>query len=413
MPEAEPAREKPAVVTAIPTAHPSRLIPIPRLTTILAWGLILFFLFALGSHMALRFYASALFLFYSVVSSMWIAVMLLGVFQTILMVPLRVINLIKTDNIKEFQAKIAEIETEKEQQFVLKKSVHSGERVILFYAVNFVIQAVSYLTIGRLFLIDFYKKALNPDLLYRFIPYPNYPIKGLIYRLPYPWFTETYDFGMKAVFWVWIIVSVIQAVIYAVRYVSRERAKKKAPQKTEASIMTQVKKYSTGYLVVFLVLSYIVVRHFPINWQIFYFTGNVAVPNPRFNLITAIVTFITIVWLSLSKIRLKGRLAEAAGIDQEIINETQRGMLKDTLLAATLVGIAAYLITNQIPSAFELSIFTFEVIALLSPWTLDKLIINRKKARDESAKGTKQEAGGDGGVKAVDHPASNPQAAAN
>jgi len=50
-------------------------------------------------------------------------------------------------------------------------------------------------------------------------------------------------------------------------------------------------------------------------------------------------------------------------------------MFKDSLFTATLVGLGAFFITNQIPSAFELSIFTLEVISLLSPFTLDKAIL--------------------------------------
>lgn len=380
---------KTAPPTAIVTTNPSRILPVPRLTTIIAVGFIGFLLFALASRMAMRFYASALFSFYGLTALMWVSVMLLGVFQTILMVPLRVINLIKSQNLREFQQKIADIKSEQEQQFVLKKSVKGGERVILFYVVNFVIQAVSYLTIGRLFLTDFYNYKLDPALLYRFVPYPNYPIQGLIYKLPYVWFTDTYDFGLKAVFWVWLVIGAIQALIYLWKYLrSRQKAK---DNPNEPGIVRRARKYSTGYLVVGLILSYLIVRHFPVGWEIFYFTGDVSKPNPQFNLITAIVTFFTIVWLSLSKIRQKGELAEKAGMDHEVIAETQRGMLKDTLLSAAFIGTGAYFITNRIPSAFELSIFTFEVIALLSPWTLDKIVLSRQKMKQEREEEAKRE----------------------
>ena len=39
------------------------------------------------------------------------------------------------------------------------------------------------------------------------------------------------------------------------------------------------------------------------------------------------------------------------------------------------MGIGAFLITNQIPCAFELSVATFEVLYILSPYTFDKLLI--------------------------------------
>ena len=50
-------------------------------------------------------------------------------------------------------------------------------------------------------------------------------------------------------------------------------------------------------------------------------------------------------------------------------------MFKDTLFSATLIGLGAFYITNHIPSAFELSIFTLEVISLAAPFTLDRLVL--------------------------------------
>lgn len=364
--------------TAIPTQHPSRLFPVPRLMTIIAFVIIGFLLFALGSHIAVRFYASSLFLFYAVVAQMWVAVMLLGVFQTVLMAPLRVINLIKSQHIKEFQRTIEEETKAQEQSFVLKKQMHKGETVALFYIVNFVVQFVSYLTIGRLFLSDLYHTPINPDLLYRFIPYPDYPLSGLWFKLPYLWFSDTINLGMRTLLWVWAIAGIIQALIYLVRYYRREKKQalpKSSPGTTQEKVYRTARRYATGYFLVFMVLSFILIRHFPVGWEIRYFIGDISQPNPRFNLITALVTFGTIVWLSIPKIRKKTELALAAGIDEKIIYQTQRQMFKDNVLTGAIVGAAAYFVTNQIPSAFELSIFTFEVIALLSPFTLDKAIL--------------------------------------
>jgi len=59
-------------------------------------------------------------------------------------------------------------------------------------------------------------------------------------------------------------------------------------------------------------------------------------------------------------------------------DKTEAEMFKNSLFNSALIGLAAFYITNQIPSAFELSIFTLEIISLISPLTLDKLILNSK-----------------------------------
>jgi hypothetical protein len=56
-------------------------------------------------------------------------------------------------------------------------------------------------------------------------------------------------------------------------------------------------------------------------------------------------------------------------------------MLADTLKAAALVGGGTFFITNRIPSAFELSIFTLETISFFSPLTLDRVILASVKPK--------------------------------
>jgi len=132
---------------------------------------------------------------------------------------------------------------------------------------------------------------------------------------------------------------------------------------------------STGYLVVGLFISWYVIRHFPTNWSFRMFTGDVAIPNRALNGITAIMTFLTLVWINLPRIRKKVELARAAGFDRKVINKTQAELFHQSLVFAGIVGVAAFYVTNLIPSAFELSIFTLEIISLLSPLTLDRAIL--------------------------------------
>ena len=81
-------------------------------------------------------------------------------------------------------------------------------------------------------------------------------------------------------------------------------------------------------------------------------------------------------------------MAREAGIPEHKIEATEKRLFADSVKTATLVGLGAYFITNHIPSAFELSVFTLEVISLSSPFTLDKLVVRANKKQAEARGGT-------------------------
>lgn len=306
---------------------------------------------------------------------MWISVVFLGVFQTLLLVPLRIIRLIKKNNIKEFQEQITLVDSNKSRINLIKSNVGQGNVTFLFYLVDFVIQLVSFITIGRLFLTDFYNLHLDPKVLYDFVPYPAYPIHDTFFKIPYPEVVRTMDFGWKGVFIAWGILIAIQILVLILRKIYRSSKKNgKAP---EIGVGKRLKKYTSGYLVIGMILIYILVRNFPVELAIQIFYGDVSIPNRQLNTITAISTSILILWFGIPENIRKANLAREAGIPDDVIGRTQRRMFKDTLKNAALLGLGAFLITNQIPSAFELSVFTLEVISLASPLTLDRLILGR------------------------------------
>jgi hypothetical protein len=211
--------------TAIPTYNPSRLFPVPRLSTIIAIGIVVFLAYAFVSGLTKQFYASFVFLFYALTGQMWVSVVLLGVFQTLLLIPFRVINLLKSANLEEFRETINKMDAEREQSYFLKKSVKRGQRVALYYFVNFFVQTTSYISIGRLFLTDFYNERLKPELLYSFVPYPDYPIEGRMFKIPYVWFGETTDLGMRWVWIAWGVILGLQGVFFVIRSIRRKQKK--------------------------------------------------------------------------------------------------------------------------------------------------------------------------------------------
>ena len=134
-------------------------------------------------------------------------------------------------------------------------------------------------------------------------------------------------------------------------------------------------RFTNSYLILLLIISWLIIRNYPVSWKLMIFSGDISYPYPPFNLITAIMTTITMLWLDVPKIKKKIQLAKMKKIDKKVINQTHQYLFKQTLRSAVLLGVGAYFITNHIPSAFELSIFTFEIISLLSPLTLDKIIL--------------------------------------
>lgn len=325
-----------------------------------------------------RFYASMVFLYYNWLGQMWWAVIGLGVTQTLILIPLRIIRVIYQNNIKDFQDQTLEKTDEKEQEIYIKKHVKKGNKTILFYSIDFLVQLFSYLTIGRLFLTDFYTKALDPTSIYNFIPYPNYPIQGTMFKLPFPWFSSTKNYGLKTLLIVWMGLVTVQLAIFALRFVIKN-VFSEAQKDTIRALPKGLVRYATGYLVIMLVAAWFLVRHFPTGWKIHWFIGSVTQPNRTFNTVTAVMTFITLLWFGVNRIIRQSELAENNNIEPEVIRKTQNTMLKEAVTTATLVGLGAYFITNQIPCAFELSIFTLEIISLAAPLTLDRIILNSIK----------------------------------
>jgi hypothetical protein len=369
---------KPTVTKESKLSGITGFLPLSSIITILVMIWLVYTFLSGGMY---RFYASALFLFYALTKKMWVSVILLGVFQTILLIPLRIIRVMRSDNIDEFQKDINKLPDEALQRQQIKKQFHLGSRPFLFYVTDFLIQLTTFLTIGRLFLTDFYSHQLPLDKLYRFIPYPDYPITDTFFKIPYPAIVKTVDFGWKGVLILWLVLAVCQILILLVQRTIKHR------KSSHTGVAQNQTKYTLGYFMLFFILSWIVMRNFPINWKPAIFSGSVAVPNRTLNTVTALATFGTLLWFGSQKIIRKSKVAREKGIDEQTIEATQKKMFSETVFDSGLVGLGAYFITNQIPSAFELSIFTLEIISLLSPFTLDKLIlkVTHKDTTDKKA----------------------------
>ncbi len=359
--------------------------------------IVIFLVFAFLKGWTFNFYANILFGFYALTKHMWVSVVLLGVTQTFLMVPFRAIRVMQSQNTQKFQDKLEELKTGDQQIRRVKKNFKQGNLTFLFYVVDFMVQITLFISIGRLFLTDFYANKIDPSILLKFIPYPAYPLQGLWFKIPYPIVTRSKDFGLWMVLWAWVLILLSHVFIYLAKRMKRrfqlvtdkkvsteddvdEENTEKIVAESKPQLESQQKaKQTIGFLgsstIVLFVLAYIAVRHFPLAWEIRIFSGDVSVPNRTLNTVTAIATFLMVIWFGLQDIMRQSKLAQEKGISEAVIDATQAEMFKSNLFNGVLIGLGAFFITNMIPSAFELSIFTFELIAISSPFTLDKFIL--------------------------------------
>lgn len=363
----------------------------------LVTAIVIFLVYAFFKGWTFNFYANILFGFYALTKQIWVSVVLLGVTQTLLMIPFRTIRVMQSHNTRKFQDKIDELKRDEQQIAKVKKTFRQGNLTFLFYVVDFMIQIVLFISIGRLFLTDFYTNKIDPSILLKFIPYPVYPLQGLWFKIPYPVVTNSKDFGWWVVLLAWVLILLSHVFIYIAKRMRRKfaiEATNKAQQEVEkdedgekkvaAQLSPQLEsqqkaKQTMSFLssstIILFVIAYFLVRKFPLAWEIRIFSGDVSIPNRTLNAVTAVSTFVMVIWFGLQNILRQGKLAQEKGIAEDIIDLTQSEMFRTNLFNGFLIGLGAFFITNLIPSAFELSIFTFELIAITSPFTLDKFVL--------------------------------------
>lgn len=350
--------------------------------TTISVALIILLIIAFITGFTVKFYASFLFFFYSFTHNMVVSVILLGVFQTILLIPIRILNLRQAGNIDAIKKEVDEIESEEKKYSIFRNYFESGNITTLLYSVSFYVQLISFISIGRLFLTDFYTVQLANDALFSFVPYPAYPLEDTIYSIPYFAPTRFIDSGWTALAIIWGVIIITK--IFA-SYTFRGLVQKYGEEKLQTvQINPLVRMFISlfsEYSLLLLVVTWALVRHFPAGWEYRTLIGDLTVPNTPFNTITATVTFLTVLWLNRNPIKEKLSAMAKAGLKPMILERERTMLWRGAFVNALLIGLAAFFMTNQIPSAFELSVFTLEIIALTTPFTLDPLI---KKAQGKS-----------------------------
>lgn len=323
-----------------------------------------------------RLYASLFFGLYYLTGQVWISVILIGILQNLAFMPLHFLSLRLSANLKDFEEAIDNTKSEADQYFLFKEKIKKGDWTVSFYILNFVVHAIAFLSAGRIFLIDFYTQALNPKLIYHFIPYPKYPLLGTFFK--FPWFKITHTFALDwSVIWkIWLIILLIfvipRLVWRLVRWIFWRNQRLLSARINYNHLLVWIGSFIGT---VFLVSLY-VFRHLPGAFQGLLLLADLTRQNTTMNFITAVGTFLTTVHAGYTHNSLASGEARKAGIAPEIITLVFKANMRQSVKNAVILGMGAFLITNQIPCAFELSVATFEVLYIISPYTFDRFLVS-------------------------------------
>lgn len=321
-----------------------------------------------------RLYASALFGFYFITKQIWVSVILIGIVQNLVFLPLRFIGLALSQPLRAFEEALDKIKTEKDQYLLFNQNVRQGNPAVLFYILSFILHTIAFASAGRIFLIDFYTKNLDPKLLYSFIPYPDYPLKGTLFKFPYFTVADTTALPYKTIFIVWGIligITILFRIIWRVLRLFLSKNQKVLKARINYNRLLLSFGGISGTL---FIASILLLRHIPTRLAPALFVADLTRPCPTLNIITAIGTFITAFHAGYKRSLDARSKAERASIDPIVIGRVFRDQVQESLRNGIVLGIGAFLLTNQIPSAFELSVATFEVIYIISPYTFDRLL---------------------------------------
>jgi len=321
-----------------------------------------------------KLYASAFFSLYYLTGQVWISVLLIGIGQNIVLLPMRFIGMRLSQSFKDFEEGIEESSNE-DAYLVFNEKVRKGDFGIVFYIFNFVVNAIAFLSAGRVFLIDFYTQKLNPALLYKWVPYPEYPLVGTDFKLPFFKITETISVDWKIILFIWLGISLFFAILKLLWRIFRILLTHNKKLLMMRINYNRLLVQSGGFSGTVLILSIILLRNFPVKFENWLLIADLTRQNTTMNFITAVGTFITTMTAGYTRHNIDMQIARERGTNEATLDKILKDKMKETFRNALILGAGAFFITNQIPCAFELSVATFEVLYMLSPYTFDKILI--------------------------------------
>jgi len=321
-----------------------------------------------------RFYASLFFGLYFLTKSTWISIIFVGVIQTLIFLPFRIINENLKPDLKEFEKEIAKT-TGENQQILLTRQIKSGSWSVVFHTLNFVLLALAFFSVGRIFFMDFYHHQIDASkFLYDFIPYPVYPLQGTIFRFPWVHVLKTTALSWQTIFTIWgvllgFFVTLRLIWVFLRRFLSKN--------KSILNIRIQYNQlliFGSGFIGTLFLISLFVFRHIPTAGEIIILSADLTKQNTGFNIITAICTFLATISAGIASNRELINEARSNNIPEESIRKVTRQHLKKSAQNGFFLSVFALWVTRLMPCSHDLSVLSFEAIYLISPLTFDRLI---------------------------------------
>jgi hypothetical protein len=351
---------------------------IPLVTTISIFLLIIIVIWFLRGG-SFRLYASLFFGIYHFTHLSWLSIILVAIVQNIFFIPFRAVYEYFALDIKKFEDELKKTK-EDDQYFLLNQSVRQGNTSIIFYIINFVLLVIAFVSAGRVFLLEFYRTPISHNYLYNFIPYPQYPLQGVIFHFPFWQVIKTYAVPWSIIFhiWLWPILFLI-AIRLLWRFV-RPLLSRNAKLLRFRIGYNHLFVALGGFMGTFLIISTIILRHFPVGFHFYYLTADLSVQNTTFNLITGIASFLSEVYAGFYRISQETREARLAGIPENIITKVNKAHWKEYFRNGLLLGFSAFWVTRLMPCSHDLSVLSFLTCYVLSPLTFDRLIPRKHSA---------------------------------
>ncbi|MFZ2152583.1 MAG: hypothetical protein WAV41_00800 [Microgenomates group bacterium] len=347
--------------------------------TILAIAFLIFLSVWFVRGESFRLYASLFFGLYYLTKTSWLSIILVSIVQNIFFLPFRIISERFYVDLKDFEHELTKSKGD-EQSFVLKKQIRSGNLSVIFYIINFVLFFIAFISAGRVFFLEFYHTPIAQHWLYSWVPYPTYPLQGVIFNFPFFRATGTFALEWWTIAKIWLIPIGILALIRILwRLIKPFISGNQKLLETRIGI-NRFKLLTSGFMGTIFILSLYFFRHVPTGIQFYWLSADLSKQNTVFNIITAICTAFAAVYAGAQHNKETSIEARVRGIPEDIITRVNHAYLRQSVKNGILLGISALIVTRLMPCSHDLSVLAFEALYLMSPITFD-LLIPKKRDR--------------------------------
>jgi hypothetical protein len=347
------------------------------LATTLAVAFLIFILVWFARGESFRLYASLFFGLYHFTKLSWLSIILVSIVQNIFFLPIRIISERFYVDLKDFEHELAKTKSD-DQYFVLKKQVTTGNLSVIFYIINFLLFFIAFISAGRVFFLEFYHTPIAHHWLYDWIPYPTYPLNGVIFHFPFFKITSIMALDWWFIAKIWIVPILFLAAIQLLWRLFRPllSGNKKLLQ-TRINI-NHFRLLVSGFLGTVFILSLIFFRHIPTGVEFVWLSADLSKQNTVFNIITALCTAFATVYGGFQHNKEAAIEARKRNIPEDIITKVNQQSMRGSFGNALLLGVSALWVTRLMPCSHDLSVLAFEALYLTSPITFDLLIPKRK-----------------------------------